>query len=101
VVLGIYYREIASLNWIERTFANTFFGSLPSGSYEDSERYFKKALSIDSDMIVAVYNLSKTYKAMGRISEEKSLLNKVQVMQVRNFRDTFAKEKAKKRLNQM
>lgn len=101
MILGIYYRELASLNWIERTFANTFFGNLPKGSYEDSERYFKKALSIDPNMIVAVFNLSKTYKLMGRRNDELSLLKQVQEMQVRNFRDKFAKEKAQRRISQM
>ena len=101
LILGIYYRELASLNWVERTFANTFLGSLPKGTYEDSERYLKKALSIDPDIIVVVYHLSKTYKEMGRTNEEVSLLKQVQVMQIRNFRDKFAKEKAARRLSQL
>jgi tetratricopeptide (TPR) repeat protein len=101
LILGIYYRELASLNWIERIFANTFLGSLPKGTYEDSEKYLKKALSIDPDMVVAVFHLSKTYKAMGRSTEEISLLKQVQSMQVRNFRDIYAKQKAKKRLSQI
>ena len=101
LILGIYYRELASLNWIERTFANTFFGTLPKGTYEDSERYLKKALSFDPDMIVAVYHLAKTYKAMGRTNEELILLKQIQSMKVRNFRDIYAKEKVNKRLSQI
>ena len=44
IILGIYYREIAGLSWIERAFANTFLGSVPSGSYKESETMLKKAL---------------------------------------------------------
>ena len=101
VILGIYYREIASLSLIERTFANTFLGSLPKGTYEESEECFKKALSIDPNMIVAVFNLSKTYMAMGRSNDEITLLKQVEQMPVRNFRDIYTKEKAKRRLSQM
>ena len=101
VILGVYYRELASLNWIERAFANTFFGNVPKGSYEESETYLKKALGIDPNLVIAVYNLSKTYKEMGRTNDELALLKKVEEMPVRNFRDIYAKQKAKRRLSQM
>jgi hypothetical protein len=99
IILGIYYREIAGLNWIERAFANTFLGGVPSGSNEDSESMLKKALSFDPNMIVANYQLAKTYRQMDRMPEEKALLQKVLKLPMRDFRDKFAKEKANKRLN--
>ena len=99
IILGIYYREIAGLSWIARAFANTFLGSVPSGSYEESESMLKKALSFDPNMIVVNYQLAKTYRQMNREPEEKVLLQKVLVLPIRDFRDKFAKEKANKRLN--
>jgi len=99
IILGIYYREIAGLSWIERAFANTFLGNVPSGSYEESESMLKKALSFDPNMIVANYQLAKTYRQMDREPEEKALLKKVLILPIRDFRDKFAKEKANKRLN--
>jgi|CZKP01.1.fsa_nt_gi tetratricopeptide (TPR) repeat protein len=99
IILGIYYREIAGLSWIERAFANTFWGSVPSGSYEESVSMLKKALAIDPNMIVANYQLAKTYRQMDRGPEEKVLLQKVLILPIRDFRDKFAKEKANKRLN--
>jgi hypothetical protein len=59
IILGIYFRELASLSWIERAFANTFFGGVPKGSLEDSEKMFKKALGLNPEIIVAIYQLSK------------------------------------------
>ena len=99
IILGIYYREIAGLSWWERAFANTFWGNVPSGSYEESEKMLKKALSFDPNMIVANFQLAKTYRKMDREPEEKALLQKVLILPVRDFRDKFAKEKANKRLN--
>jgi tetratricopeptide (TPR) repeat protein len=99
IILGIYFREIAGLSWWERAFANTFLGSVPSGTYEESEKMLKKALSIDPDMIVANFQLAKTYRQMDREPEEKALLQKVLILPIRDFRDIFAKEKANKWLN--
>jgi|ERR1035437_2203386 tetratricopeptide (TPR) repeat protein len=99
IILGIYYRVIAGLSWLERAFANTFLGSVPSGSYEESEKMLKKALSFDQNMIVANFQLAKTYKQMDREPEEKALLKKVLILPIRDFRDKFAKEKANKMLN--
>jgi tetratricopeptide (TPR) repeat protein len=101
IILGIYYRELSSLSWIERTFANTFFGGVPQGSLEDSEQMLKKALAINPNIVVAVYQLSKTYREMNRNKEEEALLRKVLTMKELNFRDKFAKEKSKKRLEQI
>ena len=99
IILGIYYREIAGLSWLERAFANTFWGSVPGGSYEESEKMLKKALSIDQNMIVANFQLAKTYQKMDREVDERELLQKVISLPIRDFRDKFAKEKASKRLN--
>lgn len=98
IILGIYYREIAGLSWLERAFANTFWGNVPSGSYEESEKMLKKALSFDPDMIVANFQLALTYKQMDKETEEKALLKKVLILPIRDFRDKFAKEKANKML---
>jgi tetratricopeptide (TPR) repeat protein len=101
IILGIYYRELASLGWIERAFANTFFGGVPQGSLEDSEKMFKSALALNPNIVVAVYQLSKTYREMNRKKEEETLLKKVLTMKNYNFRDKFAKEKSIKRLEQL
>jgi tetratricopeptide (TPR) repeat protein len=99
IILGIYYREIAGLSWLERAFANTFLGGVPTGSYEESEKMFKKALSLDQNMVVANFQLALTYKKMNKEQEEKALLKKVLILPIRDFRDKFAKEKATKWLN--
>jgi hypothetical protein len=72
---------------------------VPSGSYEESELMLKKALSFDQNMIVANYQLAKTYRQMNRKPEETALLQKVLMLPIRDFRDKFAKEKANKRLS--
>ena len=101
VILGIYNREIANLGFFERLFANTFLGDVPDGSFEESIKMFKKALSIHPDTIVPTYGLSKTYRYMGKEEKEKELLHKVLMYKIQNFRDKFAIKKANRRLERL
>ena len=98
LIMGIYYRELASLNWVERTFANTFLGHVPEGSYEESEKMFKKALQLNPNAITVMFNLSKTYNKMDRKKEEETLLHKLLKTENNDFRDKYSKIKAQKML---
>ncbi len=98
IILGIYYREAAGLSWYQKLFAKAFLGGVPEGTYKQSIQMFEKALSIDPNMIVADYQLSKTYRRMGETEKEKALLKKVMELPLRNFRDKYAKLRSEKLL---
>jgi tetratricopeptide (TPR) repeat protein len=101
VILGIYNRQIAALGWFERLFANTFFGDVPEGSFEESEKLMLKALELQPGIVIAAFHLSLTYKEMGEEEKEIVMLKKVLELPNLNFRDTFAKRKAKERLEDL
>ena len=101
IILGIYHRQLAALNWFERTFANIFFGKVPEGSFEESEKMMLKALEIQPVIIIATFHLSLTYKEMGETEKEIEMLKKVLELPERDFRDKFAKRKAKERLKEL
>lgn len=101
IVLGIYYRKISSLSWLERAFVNTFFGGVPDGTFEDSRKMLYKALEIDPGMMIALFNLSLTYHELDNEKKEKELLQKVLKMPVRDFRDKYTLARAKARLEKM
>jgi tetratricopeptide (TPR) repeat protein len=101
VILGIYNRQISALNWFERFFANTFFGDVPEGSFVDSEKMMRKALELQPGIVIAAFHLSLTYKEMGEEEKEIEMLKKVLEMPKLNFRDSFAKRKAKERLDDL
>ncbi len=101
IILGIYNREIGNLSFFERLFANTFFGDVPDGSFEESVAMFNKALDLKPNTIVPAFGLAKTYRYMGEDEKEKDLLKKVLTYRVQNFRDKFAIEKAKRRLKEL
>jgi len=98
IVLGIYNREVANLNFFERLFANTFLGDVPDGSFDESVKMFNTALKILPQTIVPTYQLAKTYRYMGEKEKETELLRKIFTYKIQNFRDKFAIRKAKRRL---
>lgn len=101
VILGIYNRQIADLSWLERAFANTFFGDVPEGSFEESVEMLNKALKIKPNTIVATYQLAQTYSKMGEDKKAIELFNKVEELPVKNFRDKYAKIKSKRWLERL
>ena len=101
IILSIYNRQIASLGWFERLFANTFFGDVPEGSFEESERLMQKALKIKPGVIIALFHLSLTYKEMDKTEKEIKVLKQIIESPERDFRDKFAKRKAKRRLEEL
>ncbi len=98
IILGIFDREAANLNFLERFFANTFLGEVPEGSFEESIVMFNKALKIMPETIVPTYGLAKTYRFMGEEEKEKEMLKKILTYKIQNFRDKYTIEKAKRRL---
>ena len=55
-VLGVYYREVASLNPVLRAFAKYLLGGLPDGTYEDSARMFLKSIELDPGNVYGLTN---------------------------------------------
>jgi tetratricopeptide (TPR) repeat protein len=67
VALGIYYKEVASLNSFLKTFARIFFGALPEGTYDDAARAFRKAIVLQTTRpVYAFFHLGRTYEYMDK-----------------------------------
>lgn len=98
IILSIYNRQIASLSWFERTFANIFFGKVPDGSLEESEKMMLNALKIQPGIVIAMFHLSLTYQEMDNEQKEIEWLRKVIEAPITDFRDKYAKSKARERL---
>ncbi|WP_456424535.1 tetratricopeptide repeat protein [Rhodocaloribacter sp.] len=66
VALGLFYREVSDLNWIQRSFAKVLFGGVPSGSKEDAAAMLERAIALNPDFALAHFELAITYEKMGR-----------------------------------
>ena len=98
VVLGIYYRETATLNVVEKTFATAFLGGLPVGSLNDSVRVLLKAEELSPNSIYPHFELAETYEKLN--DEDKAIVEyrKVLELPVSDHQDKMKKQKADKRI---
>ena len=98
VVLGIYYRETATLNVVEKTFATAFLGGLPVGSLNDSVRVLLKAEELSPNSIYPHFELAETYEKLN--DEDKAIVEyrKVLELPVSDHQDNMKKQKADNRI---
>jgi len=99
--LGMYYRNVANLNWFLKTFANAFFGGELEGTNEDAERMIKKAIQLNPSRLFAHYELAETYRFMHKRKEEIKHLKMVLSLPVTDHMDEKKKEKARARLKKL
>jgi tetratricopeptide (TPR) repeat protein len=65
-VLGAWNYELAGINPFMRTVAKIIYGDIPPASYENAERYFRKAVSIAPQRVAHHVELGRTYAVMGK-----------------------------------
>jgi tetratricopeptide (TPR) repeat protein len=65
-LLGVWNYELAGLNPLLRGMARVIYGSLPDASYEDAERYLKKAVELAPTRVSHRVELGRTYAALGK-----------------------------------
>lgn len=100
VVLGVYYRGVADLNWFLKRLAKTMFGGLPEATNEDSQKMLLKSIELDPS-IFANYELAKTYEMMKKKDELINCLKKVLELPIVDHQDQMKKSDAKNRLSKL
>jgi len=93
-VLGVFYREVAMLNWMERLVARTLFGGLPSSSLETSESYLRRAIEHDAASAWAMYELGQTLIEMDRPEDARGAFQRLARLEPRNSQDVRNKAEA-------
>jgi tetratricopeptide (TPR) repeat protein len=91
VALGVYYREVANLNWFLKKFAKAFFGGLPDGTNEDSLKMLLKAEQLLPQNVYVQFELGKTYKEIGNKEKMKEHFNKALRLPNTDHRDKYFK----------
>lgn len=100
-LIGVYHREIASLNWFLREFAVKLFGGLPKVSMEEAVSYLESSVKENPDFIYANLELAKTYIAIDKKTEAKKILRKLLKITSSDHQDNFFKSEARKLLNNL
>ena len=60
VALGVYHRELASLNWLERSAARIIYGHLPKTSLDTALKYLRKAETLAPDHPFLHFEMAQT-----------------------------------------
>lgn len=101
-ILGCWNRELATLNWFEKKFANIFLGGVPKeASVEKAVECFKKAIEINPLVIIHHLELAVTYEKLNQkdlaIVEYQKVLN----LPLYHIEDASHQEKARERLKKL
>jgi tetratricopeptide (TPR) repeat protein len=95
-ILGRWHREIAGFNIFERTMIKAIFGALPGGTYEESIKYFEKAILLEPLNGIHYFELAQTLLARDESNDElnaKNWLIKATQIQVKSKDDIENKNK--------
>lgn len=101
VALGIYYREVAELNWFLRAFAKVLYGGLPKGTRKESEAMLRKAVDLDSGDVLARYQLGLTLLGLDRDAEGAEQFRALLALPAAEAQDRVNQKDAEARLGRM
>ncbi|HEY4286054.1 MAG TPA: hypothetical protein VGN00_03055 [Puia sp.] len=65
-ILGRWNYEVSGLNFIERTFARWFFGTLPDASLDDAIGYYEKSKALNPGFMLNYFELARAYHRDGK-----------------------------------
>ena len=97
-VLGVYYREIADLNWLERKIADTFLGGLPEGTLEMSLVELQTAKKLNPEHIYTRLQLGKTLLELERNQQARNELRSALNLPIRDHQDRRYQSEARRLL---
>ncbi len=87
-IMGRWHRTIADFNAMEKAMINTFMGGVPEGgTFEDAVINFQKAVKLEPNYSLHMYELALTYYKMKNKSYAKAFLTKAMALPVKNEDD--------------
>lgn len=101
VVYGVFKREVASSTWMERTFAQALFGSIPKGTKENAVRLISQAVALKPELHVARFELALSLIAIGQPEEAMTHLKAAQTLPPQTTQDNRNRQLAERMLNRM
>lgn len=92
--LGRWHREMAEISGPERFFGGLLYGSIPKGTYHESEKYLKKAIELNPNYTLHYLELGRTYLDMKKPDLAKQEFEKVLQAPITTSRCELNKEEA-------
>ncbi len=101
IVLGSYYRRVATAGPFQKMLARILYGRVPSGTLQDSKRTLLEALRLFPENIYGSLELAQTLIALGEKKQAYALLKSIEEMPVAWHLDKKLKQKAAMALETM
>jgi len=94
-ILGRWNYEVSGLNFLERTFARWFFGTLPDASLEDAIGYYEKSKALNPGFILNYFELARAYHREGKKDEAIRLLRQMDTLKDEMYDDREVRKEGK------
>jgi tetratricopeptide (TPR) repeat protein len=99
--LGRWHRRMAEIGGAQRFLGGLIYGSIPKGSFEESEQAFKKAVELRPEYTNHHLELGRTYLAMKKYDLAKQEFEKVLELPVTSSKCEDYKKEAQAELEQL
>lgn len=96
--LGRWHRRMAEIGGAKRFFGSIVYGSIPRGSFEESEENLKKAVELAPEFVNHCLELGRTYVALDKFDLAAESFQKCLDLPKTTSKDDFLKEEAKAEL---
>jgi tetratricopeptide (TPR) repeat protein len=99
--LGRWNRRMDEIGGAKRFFGSLIYGSIPKGSFADSEKWLRKAIELHPEYVNHYLELGRTLVALKKYSEATQSFEKAIDLPKTTSKDDVLKADAKKELDQL
>lgn len=96
--LGRWHRRMAEIGGAKRALGSIIYGSIPKGSFEESEKWLKKAVELKPEYINHHLELGRTYVALKKYDLASQEFNRCLELPEASAKDKQLKEEAREEL---
>ena len=101
-VYGVWHRKMAEISRASRMVVSVFYGrSIPTGSFEKSIEYLRRAVALNPTVIVSRLELARSYAAVEEWSLARNSLTSIRELPTKFSDDAKHKEKAEQLLDEI
>jgi tetratricopeptide (TPR) repeat protein len=99
--LGRWHRRIAEISGAKRFFGSILYGSIPKGSFEESEQHLRKAIELNPEYVNHYYELGLTLLALKKTDEAAQCFQKAIDLPKTTSKDDVLKANAQAELDKL
>jgi tetratricopeptide (TPR) repeat protein len=100
-ILGRWHFEVSGLNFVERTLARWFFGTLPESSLEECISNLERSKALRPDFMLNYFELARAYHREGQNGRAIALLTQMERLPDVMYDDRTVREQGEKLLKEL